>query len=265
MADIDEILSSVGETAPAAEPVKEKEEAQPTQVAEETPAETSEETDAKEQGGMVPVAALQAERTKARKYTETLAEVERKLAEQNSRVEQLTAFLLASQQKQPSAETVQPPDFWEAPENAIDYRLNQAVTPIQQALKEQQENVSRILAAEKHGEEAINEAYSALASLKGTPQFDANYRQIMSSPHPYGALVDWHQKHKVMSEIGSDPVAFREKIKAEIFAEMKANGGAPASMPAAMPSNFATARNVGSRSGPSWSGPTPIADIFAKR
>lgn len=264
MADIDEILSSVGAAAPA-DDVAQNEEAQTAPVAEETPAETPEDTEAKEQNGMVPVAALQAERSKARKYTETLAEVERKLAEQNSRVEQLTAFLL-SQQKQPGAEPVAPPDFWDAPENAIDYRLSRAVTPIQQTLQAQQENFSRLLAAEKHGEEAVNDAFNALASLRGTPEFDANYRQIMSSPHPYGALVEWRQKHKVMSEIGSDPVAFREKIKAEILAEMSSNGGPPSAVPAAaMPSNFATARNVGSRSGPSWAGPTPIADIFAKR
>ena len=30
----------------------------------------------------------------------------------------------------------------------------------------------------------------------------------------------------------------------------------------AMPSNFANARNVGARSGPAWTGPTPLDDIF---
>ncbi len=49
-----------------------------------------------------------------------------------------------------------------------------------------------------------------------------------------------------------------------------ASGGAPATPPAStvqpsvMPSNFAAARNVGVRSGPAWSGPAPIKDIFER-
>jgi hypothetical protein len=32
-----------------------------------------------------------------------------------------------------------------------------------------------------------------------------------------------------------------------------------------MPSNLSSARNVGSRNGAAWSGPTPLKDIFAGR
>lgn len=261
MADLDEIL---GERTPA--PV-EKETVvaeQPAEVAPET-AETHDEEQT--EGARVPVAALQKEREKAKRYTEEVVDLRRQIADQDRnwqhRFEQLVTQL------QPKADSPPPaPDFWEAPETAIDHRLTQAITPIQQALAAQRENMSRMMAAEKHGESAVEEAYQALAAMKSanSPEFQATYQQVMSSPHPYGALVAWHGKQKVMSEIGSDPAAYREKIKAELLAEL--NGGQqPSAQPApsvAMPSNFATARNVGSRSGPAWSGPTPLTDIFKR-
>ncbi len=255
MADLDDVFGE-RTPAPAVEtPVAE----QPTEIAQDS-AETHD--DEQPDGVKVPVAALQKEREKAKRYTEEVADLRRQIADQDrnwqQRVEQLVTQL------QPKAAPQQAPDFWEAPETAIDHRLSQAITPIQQALMAQREGMSRMMASEKHGEEAVNEAYQALAAMRGAPEFQSVYDQVMSSPHPYGALVAWHGKQKVMSEIGSDPAAYREKVKAELLAEM--NGGqqptAPAAPPVAMPSNFATARNVGSRAGPAWAGQKPIADIF---
>jgi uncharacterized coiled-coil protein SlyX len=257
MADLDEIISSGGESAPV-----ETVETQQKEVAEATPASEPEsrerETDAEQR---VPVAALQKEREKAKRYTEQVAESQREISELKQTVQQLVNSLQAQQP------TPQAPEFWEQPEQAIDYRLNQVVTPIQQALVQQREEVSRMMATEKFGESAINEAYETLASMRGSPDFSLTYRQIMSSPHPYGALVDWHRKQQVLSEIGSDPAAYKEKLKAEVRAELQGSGGVQQhqATPSVMPSNFATAPNRGARTGPSWSGPTPLADIFARK
>lgn len=265
MADLEEILGE-REAAPV-----ENKDTQATEQTTEQPAEQTAETpDAEQEDGVrVPVAALQKEREKARRYTEEVADLRRQIAEQDrnwqQRVEQLVTQL-----HQPKPAAQQPvPDFWEAPETAIDHRLTQAITPIQKALADQREGMSRMMAVEKHGEDAVNEAYQALAQMKaaGSPEFQATYQQVMSSPHPYGALVAWHGRQKVMSEIGSDPAAYKEKLKAELLAELQAAGAqqpAAQSAPAAMPSNFATARNVGSRSGPAWTGPTPLGDIFKR-
>jgi hypothetical protein len=259
MADLEEILG--GSTVAPVEketPVVE----QPAETAQDS-AETHD--DEHSEGARVPVAALQKEREKAKRYTEEVVDLRRQIADQDRNWQQRFEQLVT--QLQPNTAPQQAPDFWEAPETAIDHRLNQAITPIQQALMAQREGMSRMIAAEKHGEEAVNEAYQALASLRASnsPEFQATYQQVMSSPHPYGALVAWHGKQKVMSEIGSDPAAYREKIKAELLAEM--GGQQPQAQPnqvPVMPSNFATARNVGSRAGPTWAGPTPIADIFKR-
>ena len=124
-----------------------------------------------------------------------------------------------------------------------------------------------MLAEEKHGADAVKEAYQALAAeMQSNPSSQAEYQAIMQARHPYGALVDWHKKRQVASEIGNDPAAYREKLKAELLAEMQAQQPEPVqSATPVMPSNLAGARNVGSRSGPAWSGPQPLTDIFDRR
>ena len=261
MAELDEIISSGSAVAPTDENVETQ-----TQEQQEVAQEPVETQEGDPDDRKVPVAALQKEREKAKRYTEQVADFERKLSEQGQQWQQRFDQLVAS--LRPEQPAPQAPDFWEAPDQAIDHRLSQAVQPLQHAVVEQREQFSRLLATEKFGEDAINEAYQALAQMKGTPEFEPTYRQIMSSPHPYGALVNWRQKQQVLSEIGSDPAAYKEKLKAELLAEMQQqNGGAQQSapQPQAMPSNFATARNVGNRSGPAWAGPTPLADIFARK
>lgn len=257
MAELDDILAG-GASTPASEATQPEQQ----QVAPEQSAPEGESPEDGSEQAMVPVAAIQAERAKVKRYTEQVAEFDKRLQEQSALIERLTTAL-APKQPEPKA-----PDFWESPEAAVQGLVSQAVTPVQQAMMQQREQVSLMLANEKHGADKVSEAMNTLRGLQANrAEFEPIYRQIMSSPHPYGALVEWHGKHQLLSEIGSDPAAYKEKLKAEILAEMQKDSGQQqvAQAPAAMPSNFATARNVGNRSGPAWSGPTPLADIFAQK
>jgi|688.fasta_scaffold13803_11 hypothetical protein len=262
MSDLDDILSSGGE--PVSPPAPETPQAEAQQPeANQTVAETPQSEEATDEQKMVPVAALQAERQKSRKYTEHLAQVEKELAEQRQQFSQLQQWLLAQQQAQQPKPQV--PDFWEAPETAIDYRVQQEVAPIKSLLQKQREEFSMLQAVDKHGQEIVDAAFSEMRSRMASDPYGVkpDYDRIMSSPHPYGALVDWHRKQQALAEIGSDPAAYREKLKAELLAELQQQAPAAPSAPSLnLPSNFAAARNVGARSGPNWSGPAPINDIF---
>lgn len=262
MSDLDDILSSGGEPVSPPAPETPQVEAQQPE-ANQTEAVAPQNEEASEEQKMVPVAALQAERQKSRKYTEHLAQVEQQLAEQRQQFTQLQQWLLAQQQAQQPKP--QAPDFWEAPENAIDYRVQQEVAPIKSLLQRQREEFSMLQAVDKHGQETVDAAFVEMRSRMASDPMSAkpDYDRIMSSPHPYGALVDWHKKQQVMAEIGSDPAAYKEKLKAELLAEMQQQTpAAPAVGNMNLPSNFAAARNVGTRSGPAYSGPPPIDDIF---
>jgi hypothetical protein len=267
MSDLEDILSG-RETAPVVENIKETE-AKADVEQPEQPQEPPVESEGQNESGNVPVAALQAERQKAKTYREQVADFDRRLAEQNqvweNRFNQLFSSL--AQPKQPQ-EAPKAPDFWEAPETAIDYRLNQAVAPVQSQLQQMREDFSRMQAIDKHGQEAVDKAFAEMSQRMQTDKASVwgEYQRIMASPHPYGSLVDWHKKQQALAEIGSDPAAYKEKLKAELLAELQQTQQPPAPQAQApvMPSNFANVRNVGSRAGPAWSGPQPIQDIFKR-
>lgn len=263
MTELDSILSGNGAVAPApvAEEVKPQEQAKPVEAA------SSEgEDEGVDVGGqkMVPQQALHAEKQKVKRYTEQVADFDKRLAETNSQWERRFEKLLETVKPQ-AKEEAKPasPDFWEDQDGYIAAKLS----PVQQEIQAQKEQVSLLLAEEKHGAEAVQAAYAAFAAIRQSdPQgSEADYQAIMRSRHPFNAIVDWHTKRQVANEIGNDPAAYREKLKAELLAELQAKPAeaAPAvSTSPVMPSNLTAIPNAGPRSGPAWGGPKPIGDIF---
>jgi hypothetical protein len=166
----------------------------------------------------------------------------------------------------------QPPvDFFQDPDAALAQRL----TPFEQRLDAVTQRLtlraSKAEAIAIHGKEAVAKMEQAIgeAMEAGDPEVVQQLRsQLIASDDPVGLAMSWHQRRSVMSEVGTDPVAYREKLRAEILAEIQANGGKPAANGAAgapvMPSNLAGTRNVGTRSGPAWAGPIPLDDIFKR-
>lgn len=268
MADLDSILSGKGAVASDAGKVEEP------KVAEQAQADPGNEGAATTQEGeggqkMVPHEALHAEKQKVKRYTEQVAEFERKQAERDAawerRLEQiLGAVKPAQQQEQPKA-----PDFWEDPNAFVRAPVTALQEQLQQQIQEVREHFSKSSAIREHGadvvkaaEEAVNAALSQLP-----PEHQAQMRAARAKDlDPYSEMVTWHKKRQAAAEVGDDPAAYRERLKAEILAEMQGNPPAntPAAQSTAMPSNLAGARNVGSRSGPAWSGPQSLNDIFKR-
>jgi hypothetical protein len=266
MADLDEIMSGRGEAMPDQTQQQPDEQPQPElqQPAQEQQPEQPQDDDG---APMVPRAALEDERAKRRKYTDELADVRRQFGEFQS---QFTGFMQAFQAQQRPTQQPQPqqpaPDFFEAPDQYLAHQLQ----PVQQAIVEQREQFSRMMATEKFGEEAVNTAYSTIAQRINAGDRNAAFelQRIMSSPHPYGSLVNWHQQQATLQEIGSDPAAYKAKLRAEWEAEMGQQGQPAPSpqqggqQPQAMPSSFTQTRSAGPRTTPQWSGPKPLSDIM---
>jgi hypothetical protein len=221
------------------------------------------ETPAQEQrppDGFIPIQALDARLAKERERADAAL---RQQAEQFQR--QLAAF----QQPQKPAERAKQPEFFENPDAAVDFRLKGAIEPLQQGQQQIVENFSRMMASDKFGEDTVQAALAEMTNrVQANPQgmrFD--YQRIMSSPHPYGELVKWHKAQTALSEIGDDPKAFREKLRAELLAEIQ-GGQQPqtpgAQPPPVLPTSFSGARNAGSNSTPQWSGPRPLSEIMPR-
>lgn len=285
MADLDSILSGDGEAMPDSDETTTTEATTEQQVTPELDA--AESTDATEppdgepqdqetegEDGkdqkMVPQQALHAEKQKVKRYTEQVADFQKQVADQdeawNRRFTDFQNALLVPKQ---DAVPEEKPDFWDNPTGYLDAALSPITQGVEAQLIKQREDFSLMMATEKFGADKVQDALKALnLEAQTNPEAPARAAAMMQSEHPYGALVDWHGKQKAMLEFGGDPDSYREKMKAEILAEIQQDatdeaGATPApTNPQVMPSNLAGTRNVGSRSGPAWAGPQNLNDIF---
>lgn len=254
MADLDSILSGSSEAAPVTDQVEE-------QVTQAEGASQQQEPEATEQEGepqgqkMVPHEALHAEKQKVKRYTEQVASFEQTLKEREAAWERRFGEML--EKLGPKPEPQQKPDWFENPDAALEARLGQTISPLAQQVSTLQTQLLRMSAAQTFGPEKVQafEAYVAEAMNRGDPEMATLSAQMRASADPMKTGIDWFEKRTF------DPAAERERIKAELLAEMQQ--GQPQARPVpVLPSNLAGARNVGARSGPAWSGPSPIEDIF---
>lgn len=235
-------------------------------------AEPSPESDPQaDERGNIPLAALQAEREKGRKrYTDAVTDFDKRLTEADQRwqqrFDQLVGNLARPQQAQPEAE--QAPDIWTDPDAYLHRGVQQAISPVMGQMQALQRGMAEMMFRDQPG--AVEEAEKAFNAAASSGAIDpAIHARINSSPNPWAAAVQWHQQTKALAEIGDDPAAYRAKVEAEIRDKVMAElqqGQQPAAQRAApvMPNNFATGRNVGARSGPAWSGPPSLDDIFKR-
>jgi len=197
----------------------------------------------------VPLQALIDQRLEAQQAKRERDELRRQLAEL----------------QQPRAEPV---DFFADPDAAINQRLQPFQQQFQQITSSLLLRASKAEAVAVHGREAVTEMETAIgeAMQAGDPEMPILRARMSQTDDPVGVAMEWHNQRKISREVGNDPKAYREKLKAEILAELQASGAVPQkpAMPAVMPSNLAGARNVGTRAGPAWAGPTPLADIFKR-
>ena len=208
--------------APQPEDVKAEEE---TEVAEQPAAEgKGEDKEAappaapeEKQPGHVPLSALLDEREKRQKFEREVEELRRWRAQQE-----------AQRQK---------PDFFENPEAA----LSQVQQQVQQQMVAEKLRTSRFLAEREFGPDLVKEAYA---------YFDQNPEQshaLINEPSPFHAAVEHYRRQKLLTEIGTDPDAYRAKLRAELEAEI-ARKAPP--KPAAPPRSLASAPNAGGETTP---------------
>lgn len=259
MADLDNILSGRSEVASDTSQVEE----QVTQVVVEGEGQQQEQrTEATQEESnsgqkMVPHEALHAEKQKVKRYTEQVASFEQTLRERDQAWERRFSEML--EKLGPKQEPQQPPDWFENPDAALNARLGESISPIASQLSNLQTQIMRLTAAQSYGAEKVQafEQYVTEAMQRGDPEMATLSAQMRASADPMKTGLDWYEKRTF------DPEKERERLKAEILAELHKGNEQEQARPAPVfPSNLAGARNVGARSGPAWSGPAPLQDIF---
>lgn len=104
----------------------------------------------------------------------------------------------------------------EKPEEPIDIFANPAAWEQSQQkrfddrLRAMEGNFSLRLAAYKHGENTLRDAFQALASRSQSGD-DSIRQMVMNASDPGEALVGWYKRENVLKTVGDDPEAFLAK------------------------------------------------------
>lgn len=173
-----------------------------------------------------------------------LAEVTqaRKAAEERAAAleAQLQAVMRMMQGQQPQPQPPQPSaDPIETLLTKPDEWGNRLVEPVRDEVFRTREFFSQQLAVQRHGEDRVGEAYAALqqAIQRGEMSGQAVVSTLRQSMDPYGEIMGWYDRRRVMSEVGSDPKAWfdkqlEERIKdpafqASLLEKVRAGAAAP--------------------------------------
>lgn len=116
------------------------------------------------------------------------------------------------QMQQPQQQAAPPPDIFENPAAYVQAQVNPALEMQRQAMIYN----ARLTAEARFGEDKVTAAQTAFDDLLSKRQIDpTEYQKVMNSPNPFAEAVRWHQRHQTISEVGTDPAAYRERVLAE--------------------------------------------------
>lgn len=220
---------------PTVEPTPEPAPAAPEVAAQPEPA--AEQTDDRprdpDTGRFVPISALLDERDKRQATT-------RKLEEAESELQRL---------RQPEQPIEMPTDPRE---------MVQTLVAEQQRLAfDERLNVSEMLARQTFGDDIVTAAQQAYRVAKQANP--ALHQALQEQLHPYKYVVEWHKQQKLLSEIGTDPEAWRkaetEKIRAAVLAELQGGGVQPPAQSSQQPPPSVVGRPAAAKTGTVPTGP----------
>jgi hypothetical protein len=176
------------------------------------------EVDAK--GQTIPITALLDEREKRQKAEREAEELRRWRADMESR------------------QSKEKPDFFDNPEAA----LQQQEQRFQQMLVQDRVQRSVAMAEQEHGKEFVAEVVEFFNDPKHMPKS----HEFLRHPFPMMEAIRYYRQQQALAEIGDDPASYRERVKAEILAEMQAQPAAvQPQRPATPPRSLASAPSVG--------------------
>lgn len=116
--------------------------------------------------------------------------------------------------RQPKPEPPKRSDLFEAPSAFVQEEVKPLLDPVQQQIGAIREHYSLQNALARHGDEKVSAARKALESAMGARDSDAwsTYNRAMASIDPYGEIMRWHTGKEVISTVGTDLNAYRQKL-----------------------------------------------------
>lgn len=188
---------------------------------------------------LIPITAIMDEREKRQQAQREADEAKRQIEALRKQM----ADYEAEKRRQP------PPDVFTDTEGRFAYEQQ----VFNQRLLDERLNISEMLMREKVGNEVVDAATAAFK--EEATRNPALGLELARQTNPYGYVVNWHKRHKLLSDIGEDPEAYKARIIAEYIAQQQqAPQEAPASTRPRLPGSLATAPSAG-RDSPVEDGP----------
>ena len=153
-----------------------------------------------------------------------------------------------------------PPSVFEDEQGWQQHFGSQVVsTAVQQATLNAKLDMSEMMVRQSHPDfDEVKAEFLALAEAN-----PAIAQQALSDPHPWNKAYQIAKNHKTMQELGAtDLDALKAKLREELMAELQAQPPAQPAPAVVIPPTLSNERNVGTRSGPAWAGPTPLASLL---
>lgn len=181
------------------------------------------------------------------------------LKEEREKRQRLEAELAELKQQfqaaqQPLEPPQPPPSIWEDEQAAFQAHA-QAIAA--QTSMNARLDMSEMLASQAHDDfEPMRAKFLEMMQINPTLQ-----QKALAAKHPWEEAYQIAKKAAVLEEVGASNLdELKAKWREEFMAEAAAN--VPISNNPTIPPSLTTARNVGARSGPSWSGPAAIEDLL---
>lgn len=112
------------------------------------------------------------------------------------------------------------PDFLMQPDEYFDRRLNEALDPIRRQFTIQLAHANKSVATTQYGAEEVEEAQKAFdAEVQQGRLHPAEHAKIWQAPNPFAEAVLWNRNRKLLTEVGNDPKAYRDRLLQEALAD----------------------------------------------
>jgi len=250
---LDEMLDGPASPAPVRERAETEQEPAETGVKPQDAAPPAESEESDDSSPLVPRKALIEERRKRQEYERRMGEFEAKLAE------------LSKPQpppQQPRQAPPPPPDPWTDPEGAMAYERQQRAMDLYE---------TRVLLSEEMMSQKPDYNDAKRVFLEAANADPALAQKLVRHPLPAKFVYEEGKRLAALREIGPDPAAYRESLKAQLMEELRAEmGGQPSQVslapkapaPKSLAGQTSTVpRDPHGRYAPR-NGPTPLEDII---
>jgi hypothetical protein len=193
--------------------------------------------------------ALQSERKRAR-------DLERQVAELQAQFQKAQAQGQAPA-KEPSSEDVDA-KFWENPRAFVQAERDAIAQQMRAEITKTRVDAFEAAARTRHEDfDAASAAFTAVAR-----QHQQLIAQMLAAPDPAEFAYQMGKQALFATEIGSDPEAYRQRLRAEWEAERSGEPGESKRPVKVPPKTIAGARGNGSSASHAWSGPRSMKDIL---